>query len=208
MEISATVMGLLTKIGFGFLAVIVLAMLFFGSKWGMKYYKRRKNFKIVAQIYNRDGTFYHERIGKFRGEDNIDKMIFQNTGDTMPVIDPAYIIAGQVTLWRYAPNQYAVIPPRIWNRNPKDFNIEVINFQMKNFAYLEQRAAVSRWAYVKGLLQQWAPWITAVLILVLAGVAIYFLTKMNLAEYNTAVAQRITECSRLIGGGSVVTPPA
>lgn len=207
MEISSTVMDLLIKIGFGFLAVIVIGILFFVSKYGMKYYKRKKNFKIIAQIYNRDGTFYQERIGKFKGEDNIDKMIFQSSGDTMPVIDPAYIIANQVTLWRYAPNQYAVIPPKIWNRNPKDFNIEVINFQMKNFAYLEQRAAVSRWAYIKDLIQKWAPWITAVLILVLAGVAIYFLTKMNLAEYTRAVAARTAECSHLLGGGSAVTPP-
>lgn len=191
--------GLFLKIGLGFLIVIILAALFFGVKYGMKWRKRKKNFKIDVVIYNPDGTWYTDKIGKFRGDDNMDKMVFESSGETMPVIDLKHIVALKATLWRYAPGQYAVVPPRIWGRKPKDFGLEIIDYQMKNFAYLEQRAAVSRWAYIKDLMQKWAPWITAVLILVLAGTAIYFIAQMASGMFAESARIRFQECIQVVG---------
>jgi len=76
---------------------------------------------------------------------------------------------------------------------------------MKNFAFLEQRAAVSRWAYTKDLIQKYGPYITVLLVLVFAGVAIYFMMKTGIGMFGDATAQRVAECARLLGGGSA--PP-
>jgi len=207
-DLTSTLVSLSMKIGLGVLSVIGIGILFYFSKMGMKWYKKRKTYKIQALIHNVDGMFWLDKIGKFKTNDNIDKMVFLNSGETMPVIDPKYIIANQVQLWRYAPGQYAVVPPRVWGKDPKDFKIDIIDFQMKNFAFLEQRAAVSRWAFIKDLMTKYAPYITVLLILVLGGVAIYFITKMNLSEFNQVIAARMEECTRLVGGGSAIKPPS
>lgn len=185
---------------FGFVAIVILAALFFGTRAIIGTWKKRKNYKVTASIYNPDGTFYTKRIGKFRTKDNIDKMLFQGSNETMPVIEPKYIRSAKVTLFRYAPGQYAVIPPKIWeNTDPKKWKIELINMQMKNFAFLEQRAAVSRWAYIKDLLNRWGPYMTLMIIAIASGVIIWFLMKLGYNIFDDAVGARILECNQLLG---------
>ena len=204
---TATLGPLVTKlimqVGFGIIAVIILAVLFFSSKYYFAWRKKRKSYRVSAVIFNPDGTWYMQLIGKFKGKDNIDKMEFINSTETCPVINPKYIRANKVCLWRYGPEQYAVIPPTIWERmNPEDFKIDVIDLQMKNFAFLEQRAAVSRWAYMKDMIQKYAPYITVLLVLIFAGISIYFIMKAAIGMFGDAVAQRVAECSSIVGGGS------
>jgi hypothetical protein len=189
------------QLGMGLVAIIILAALFFASRYGFAWWKKRKSFIITACIFNPDGTFYIEQIGKFRGLDGIDKMEFiTHKDETCPVIDPRYIRAKKVTLWRYAPGQYAVIPPTVWQKmKPEDFKIEVIDLQMKNFAFLEQRAAVSRWAYIKDLIQKYAAYITILFVLIFAGVAIYFIMKTGISMFADVAAQRVAECTKLLG---------
>lgn len=208
--LSSAAMGLFIKVGTGLMIVIALVGLFFAAKYFRKWRQRKKSFKISAIIHNPDGTWFIDKIGKFRDSDNIDKMLFLSMKESMPVIDPKYIIANQCELWRYGPGQYAVIPPRTWHRNPKDFKIEVINMQAKNFAFLEQRAAVSRWAFIKDAMQKWAPYITVLLILVLGGVAIWLIAKMAFSMFDEATAARLTDCAKMLGtsSGSSVVPPS
>lgn len=207
--IGSSAYGLFYNLLMAFVALLGLAILFFGTRFGFAAYKKRKNFKVTANIYNPDGTFFTKRIGKFRTKDNIDKMLFQGSSETMPVIDPRYIRANKVTLWRYGPGQYAVIPPRVWEcMDPKKWNIDVINMQMKNFAFLEQRAAVSRWAYIKDLLSRWAPYLTMVLMLIFAGVCVWFMMKTGYSIFGDAVKARTEDCMRLIGGASAPVPTA
>ena len=209
MNIGGAAFTIIKQIGFAFLIIVIIAVLWFGTKFFTKAKKDKKAFKIEAVIFNPDGTFYIEKIGKFKGEDGIDKMIFENSKETMPVINPKHIIALKVTLWRYAPGQYAVIPPSVWGKDPKNFGIEVINYQMKNFAYLEQRAAVSRWSYIKDLITRYAPLIASILVLIFAGVAIYFIMQASVNNMAQVTAQRFAECSQVLGkvltGGSNAT---
>ena len=86
---SAFKMG--TQLLFAVIAIIVIVALYFITKYSFSAYKNWKNYKITAIIMNRDGTWYTKKIGKFRTKDNIDKMLFRGSKDTMPVIDPAYI---------------------------------------------------------------------------------------------------------------------
>lgn len=194
------------NVGWGILVIVILAALFFGSRWGFKQIKRRRNFKIQAVVFNPDGGFHLMQIGKFKGKDNIDKMEFLGSDETCPVINPKHIRGNKVCLWRYGPGQYAVIPPTVWQKmRPEDFKIDVINLQMKNFAFLEQRAAISRWASIKDAIQKYAPYITMLMCLIFAGVAIYFMMQTGLSMYNDVISARTTDCARLIGGGSSST---
>jgi len=85
---------------------------------------------------------------------------------------------------------------------PEDFKIEVINMQMKNFAFLEQRAAVSRWAAMKDALQKWAPYITFIILAIVTGVVCWFMLKTYQQGVADLASTRMAECSRLFGGGS------
>lgn len=192
------------KTGFQLLIAVVIIFIaavgFFGSRAAFAAYRKRKNFKVTAVIYNPDGTWYSQRMGKFRTKDNIDKMLFMGSNETMPVIEPKYIRANKVTLYRYGPGQYAVIPPKMWEKiDLKKFGIDLINMQMKNFAFLEQRAAVSRWAYLKDLLNRWGPYLTLIIIGITCGVIIWFMMKLGYNIFSDAVQARILECRQLIG---------
>jgi len=180
--------------------VIAAAALFFGTRYVMSWNKRRKNYRISAVIFNPDGTHYSKRMGKFRTKDNIDKMCFQGSTETMPVIDTRNIRAGCVTLFRYAPAQYAVIPPKIWEQiDLKKWKIDLINMQMKNFAFLEQRAAISRWAYLKDTITRLAPYMTMLILAILTGVSIWFLMKLGYNVFNDAIQARVRDCASLLG---------
>lgn len=189
---------LLLKVLFAVVAVVVFAGLFFGARFMRRRRNMKKQYKIEVVVINRDGTWFTDKMGKFRDKDNIDKMLLLDLKESMPVIDPENIRANKAMLWRYAPGQYAVVPPRMWGKDPASFKIEVIDFQMKNFAFLEQRAAISRWQKTMSLIQQWAPYITVLLVLILGGVAIWFITKMNNEQYAQIVAARVAECKGLI----------
>jgi hypothetical protein len=197
-SLSSSGIKLFMQAGIAVVVLILLIILFFLSKWWRRARNSKKQYKIGAVVINRDGTWFTDKLGKFRTGDGIDKMLLLDLKESMPVIDPENIRANQCMLWRYAPGQFAVIPPKIWGKDPKQFGIEIINFQMKNFAYLEQRAAISRWQKTLSLIQQWAPYITVLLVLILGGVAIWFITKMNLEQYSEVVAARVAECSNLL----------
>ena len=77
---------------------------------------------------------------------------------------------------------------------------------MLHWKGLEQRAAISRWAAFKDKMQKLTPWIVTGLIVLLAGFAIYFITKMSLNMYGDAIAARTIECGKLLGGGSAPSP--
>jgi len=197
-SLGSSALGMVLNIGYAILGVAALIGLWFGSKAWRRSRNKKKQFKLKTIIFNRDGTWFTDKMGKFKGPDGIDKMLLMDLKESMPVIDTENIRANQVCLWRYAPAQFAVIPPKLWAKDPRDFKIEVINYQMKNFAYLEQRAAISRWQKIQGLIQQWAPYITVLLVLILGGVAIWFITKMNNEQYAQIVAARVMECKSLI----------
>jgi hypothetical protein len=186
-----------------FLAITVIvsiAILFFGVRLGMGAWKNYKTYKITATIVNRDGTFYTAKIGKFKTSDNIDKMKFRGSRETMPVIDPVNIRNNKVMLWRYGIGQYAVISPKTWDKlNPRDFKIEILDYQAKNFAYLEQRAAVTRWAYMKDQMAKFAPFIVMLILVIATGVICWFLMKLGYNIYGDAVAARIQDCKAALG---------
>lgn len=195
---SAFSLGL--QLGLALIGIIVIAALFFGTRWAIGAWRNWKNYKITAIVFNRDGTFYIKKIGKFRTVDNIDKMKFRASKETMPVIGTENIRQNKVVLWRYAPGQYAVIPPRIWEKlTPEHFKIEVIDYQMKNFAYLEQRAAISRWSFIKDALAKWAPFITILILAIAGGVVVYFIMKLALVYYTQVTAARIMDCKQALG---------
>ena len=205
---AGTISGSAYKLGYNILTIFVvlvgLTIVFFAVRLGTQAWKKKKQYKVTANIYNRDGTFYTKKIGKFKTSDGIDKMLFQGTKETMPVIPTENIRANQVTLWRYAPGQYAVIPPRMWDKlTPDKFGIEVINMQAKNFAFLEQRAAVSRWAYIKDMLQRLAPYMTMLILAVLTGVTAWFLMKLGYNIFGDAVRARTLDCRQLMGVSGV-----
>lgn len=204
-DLGSTGFKLLLQLLTGLIIVIVLAALFFGGRAAFGAYRRYKNYKITALIHNPDGTFYTRKMGKFRTADKVDKMLFMGSTETMPVIDPKYIRNNQVELWRYGVGQYGAVPQSVWGKNPKEFGIEVIDFQMKNFAFLEQRASISRWAYMRDLLQKWAPFITMVLLCILTGVALWFMMKAGQGIYSQAIAARILECKTALGVSSAPT---
>lgn len=211
---AATIGSTAFKLGyqllFGFVAIIGVGILFFGTRAVFAAYKRRKNFKVEAVIFNPDGTFFIKKIGKFRTKDGIDKMLFSGSLETCPVIEPKYIRANKVTLFRYAPSQYAVIPPKVWETtDPKKWKIDLINLQMKNFAFLEQRAAVSRWVYLKDLLNRWGPYLTLIIICISSAVVLWFLMKTGYNIFDDAIKARVLDCKQLIGGASgTITPTA
>jgi hypothetical protein len=185
-----------------FVIIVGLTVVFFAVRMGTQAWKKKKQYKVTANIYNRDGTFFTRRMGKFKTSDGVDKMLFQGSNETMPVIPTENIRANQCTLWRYAPGQYAVIPPRMWDKlTPEKFGIEVINMQAKNFAFLEQRAAVSRWAYIKDMLQRLAPYMTMLILAVMVGVACWFLMKLGYNIFGDAVKARTLDCRQLMGVG-------
>lgn len=201
--VGPTVYSLIMKVGLGLIIIIIMAVLFFASKYGFAAYRRYKNYKVKAVIFNPDGSWFIRRIGKFRTSDNIDKMLFMGSTETMPVIPPKYIRNNTVALWRYDVGQYAVIPPKVFEKlDPSQFGIEVINMQQKNFAFLEQRAAVSRWSYIKDALAKWAPFITILMLVVAAGVIAWFMLKTAGELYNSATAARTAECMKLLGSGT------
>ena len=195
------------KLLLGFVILIALSILFFAQKYFIVWYKRRKSFKILATSYNPDGSFFVDKIGKFKTEDGIDKMLFLSSKESFPVIDPKYIKANTVTLWRYGIGQYAVINPSHWiGLDPKKFKIEPVNMQMKNFAYLEQRAAVSRWAYLKDILSKYGPYITFVVLGIVTGVVAWFMLKTGLTMMNDIMITRMAECRQILGMGQAVAP--
>jgi len=205
-SLGSTTFSLLMKVGLGLVIVVILGILYFASRMGFSWYKKRKTFKINACIIHPDGSFTIRQIGKFKGRDGIDKMEFLGSSETMPVIPPKYIRSNTVMLWRYDVGQYAVIPPKVWIKmNPKDFKIEVVDMQMKNFVFLEQRAAVSRWAFVKELMQKYAPFITIIILSICAGVIAWFMLKFGLNIFEDVTQQRTADCLKILGSG--VSPP-
>jgi hypothetical protein len=184
----------------GLVVIVILTILYFGTRTVMKWWNQRKQYNIRAVVFNPDGTFFVRWIGKFKGSDGVDKMRFMGSAETCPVIDPKHIIGRCVGMWRYAPGQYAIIPPTVWQKmTPAQFKIDVIDIQMKNFAFLEQRAAVSRWAAWKDALQKYAPFITIVILAIVAGVVLWFLMNTGLEMYNSVVNARMEECARVMG---------
>jgi hypothetical protein len=67
---------------------------------------------------------------------------------------------------------------------------------------------VSRWAFLKDLAQRWAPYISAILILIFAGVIIYFIMKTALGMYGDIVAARTAECARFLINPATPAVPA
>jgi hypothetical protein len=201
------------------LAIVVFAVIvFFASRMIQREIKKRKSFKISAHITNPDGSHMLWKCGKFKDKDKLEKMLFMRRvkmlfgmkawapikGESMPVINPSHIVSNTVHLFRYGISQYAVIPPTVY-RNPELLEkegIKLINMNALHWKGLEQRAAISRWAAMKDKMAKLTPWITLFLIVVVAGVAIFFISKMALSMYTDAVAARTIECSSLVGGGS------
>ena len=206
-NMSPRLLDVAYKLLLGFVILVALTVLFFAQKYFIAWWKRRKSFKITATIYNPDGSFFVDKIGKFKTQDNIDKMLFLSSIETMPVIDPKYIKSNTVTLWRYGIGQYAVVNPVHWvGLDPKKFKIEPIDIQMKNFAFLEQRAAVSRWAYLKDIIAKYGPYITFVIIGIVVGVASWFMLKTALSFFSDAITTRTLECSQICGMGKNIVP--
>jgi len=216
--LSDSASSLLLLIG-KILAITIFAIgLFFLVKYTKAAMKKRKAFKIDAHVSFPDGSHILWKCGKFRDKDKLEKMLFMRKvkgifglkywaeikGETMPVIEPSHIVSNTVHLFRYGVAQYAVIPPTVYRDTEltKQFNIKLINQNMLHWKGLEQRAQISRWAAMKNKMQELTPWIVTLLILVLAGVAIYFLVQMGITQFDKVTATRMAECSKIIGGGS------
>lgn len=205
------------------LAIIIVAVvLFFTSRTIQREMKKRKSFKILSFISNPDGSHMLWRCGKVKDKDKLDKMMFMKQikvfgvkawspvkGESMPVINPAHIVSNTVHLFRYGISQYAVIPPQFYRDKDvlKKNDITLINMNMLTFKGLEQRAAISRWASLKDKMAKLTPWITLFLIVVVGGVAIYFIAKMALTMFGDAIAARTIECAKLIPQATEVVKP-
>jgi len=188
---------------------IAVVGLFFASKYITRWNKKRKSYTLQALVIKPDGNWYVDWLGYFDHADHIDKLHFKGKDWTMPLIPSHLVRANQVILYNYGPKQFAVIPPRMWEKiDLKKFDIELINTQAKNFAFLEQRAAVSRWAYIKDLMTKMAPWIALVLIVASASIAIWFLMKLGLSIFGQVTAQRVLECSKLLPEMQNLVAPA
>jgi hypothetical protein len=207
MTIGDTIYNTLYK----FLVPVVIFVVLVGggliAKYIKGYVQKKKSFKLQSLIITPDGNWYLDAWGNYKHGDGIDKLISKATKDTIPVVPVKYIRGGKVILYRYGKGQYAVIPPWVFERiDLKHFNIELVNLQMKNFVYLEQRAAVARWQYVKDLMNRWAPWITLALVCAAICVCIWFMLKTGYNIYDSAVAQRLAECKNILPTYAPPTP--
>lgn len=217
-NLGSSFSGLLMTIGKVLTIIVFVVIVFFSSKAIQKEMKQRKSFKINAFISNPDGSHMLWKTGKFKDKDGLEKMLFMQQvkglfglklwaplkGESMPVINPSYIVSRTVHLFRYGISQYAVISPQVY-RNPdllKKNGISLINMNMLHWKGLEQRAAISRWAALKDKMTKLTPWITLLLIVIVGGVAVYFMAKMGMDVHAKNIAARTMECSKLLGGGS------
>jgi len=190
--------------GLTIVVTIALVAAIYGLYYAYKRWKVKKNsFKkpagVSVLVVKRDGSWFTDTLGYYRHPDKIDKLTFKNIGHTIPMLPSNCVRGGQAILFNYAPKQYCAVPCNLWERiDLKKFNIEVVNMQMKNFVFLEQRAAVSRWAYVKDLMMKLAPWITIVLVGAVAVTMVWFIAKFGMDVWGQIIAARTTECSQLI----------
>lgn len=199
-EVGEIAGGLLGNIGKIVLIIIILVALFFGTKKLKKIRLERKNYKITAVISTPDGTHYSDLIGKFKDKDGMEKMKFKhNKMDTCPIINPKYIVGNSISLFRYGPSEFAIIPPECYrNAKPENFGIKLINQNMLAFKGMEQRAAITRWQTNKDKLQQWLPWITILICVAMALTSIYFVYTYASEETTKAIGIRSQECSVLL----------
>lgn len=210
--------SILYKVLFVLVILVIGVSLWFVSHRFFKWRKEMKNYKIVATIFNPDGSFYIRHIGKFK-VNGIDKfcMIIKNKRlfgmgyikdpETLPTFDPKYVKNGTIVLWRYGVGQFGVIDTNcIQKLDPKDpkINIDVINLQMKNFAFLEQRADIARWAAIKKLVGEYGKLITLIFMVIGAGVIVWLMLKTSLVLFDKVTAQRLIECSKI--GISAMNP--
>jgi len=217
-NLTSSAGSLIMLVGKILVIIIAAVILFFASKTIQREVKKRKSFKITAFVTNPDGSHMIYKTGKFKDKDGLEKMLFMRKvkmlfgikawapikGESMPVIEPTHIVSLTVHLFRYGISQYSVIPPTLY----RDSNlleregIKLINMNALHWKGLEQRAAISRWALMKDKMAKLTPWITLLLIVIVGGVAIYFIAKMALSMYGDAIAARTLDCMNLVGGGS------
>lgn len=210
--------GELQKIGttafnimYNSLTWIVIGMLIaavFGAYWYFKKWNRkRKSYTLTALIIKPDGDWYTDMLGYFPHGDNVDKLHMKKMDWTLPLIPSEFIRNNKCILYNYGVKQFAIVPPSVWSKldlsKPK---IELINMQMKNFVFLEQRAAVSRWAYLKDLMTKMAPWIALVLIVAAGITIVWFVTKFSLNMWNNVTGARLAECKALLPQLQLPTP--
>ena len=93
--------------------IVIGSVLFFGSRYYGKISKEKKAYNITAFISHPDGSHTIDIIGKFKKED-MQFLRFKKSKEKMPVINPAYIVNKSVHLFRYGPEQYEIIPPKIY----------------------------------------------------------------------------------------------
>ncbi len=195
------------------LFIVVISVLIIAVFFGYKYYKKSRNKKksykqLSCLVVKNDGTWFTDRLGYFEHGDKIDKLHMEKTGHTIPLLPSNCVRGGQCILWNYAPKQYAAVPCYMWGKDPKKFGIEVVNLQMKNFVFLEQRAAISRWAYLKDIMTKWAPWITIVLVGAAMCICVWFLMKFGLNIWQQVTDARLADCQKLLPqiSNSIIVP--
>jgi len=219
--IGGAASGIFMTIMKAIVVIGVAAGAFFGSRSFMRAKREREAYKLTAVVTNPDGSHYTCKVGKFKGKDGLQKMLFLNKkkgllgtkywgkmkGETMPVINPKHIVNLSIHLYRYGPSQYAILPPTIYRDiDLKKFKINLINMHMLEFKGLEQRASISRWNDQKNNIMKVIPFATILFCLILAGVSIYFIYKFGSTNYASNIASRTADCVSLIGSGSSPIP--
>lgn len=194
----------------GAIAVIGVAILgFYGTRWYQSQSKKQKSFKITAIIINPHGEVATDKLAILKTVDGMLVTEFQKRKqDKIPPIELKLLRNNQIMLFHYAPGQYAPIDPTTWSMiNLRSHGIRLVNNNMKNFAHLEQRAAVHRWAQKQDKIKQLTPWITLGIVAIAATVIAWFLLKTTGTLFTQATQQRYAECSTVCAQYSPVTPP-
>jgi len=185
------------------LGAVVIIIIGIGIWYGIQQYKKiskkQKEFKITALIINRNGTFSLDKLAFLRSDEGMLHMAFQKRKqDKIPPMPYNYVRANQCVLFNYAPGQYAPVDPATWEVvNLNNFNIKLLNNNMKNFAMLEQRAAAGRWAMKQERLKQLTPWITLGIVAIAAAVVSWFILKTASTLFTQATSSRFAECQSI-----------
>jgi hypothetical protein len=206
--IGGVAFSLIFKILMVVVVLCVAAAGWFVSHKFFRWKQEIRNYKIKANIYNPDGSFYKRMIGKFKDKDGMEKMKmiqiknffgYYKDPETLPVFEPKYIRNNCVTLLRYGVGQFAIVDPeRFSAADPKKFGIKLINIQMKNFAFLELRAGALRWSELRKNLSKYTKWISVVFICIAACVAIWMVMKTAIYMFDRVAAERTAECAKMI----------
>lgn len=202
----STAFGDLAKIGGGMImnviyiigALLLMAALYYITRWFQKNSKKQKAFTINADILDMNGVIEFDKMAFMKSEfTGMLEMCFQTRkGDTIPPIPKHLIKAGRVTLLNYAPGHYAVIDTAKTIRNYEAGINKVVlfNLGMKKYLLSKQRAIMNKAEQRKKNWDTWGPWVTLFGTAFGAFLLCAFLFWLGVTIDSNNIAERTKEC--------------